>query len=97
MRSIREELVDNTEAQIAAKKAKAAKGARNIEFETREPHHTEAQIAAKKAKAAKGAHDVEELEARRIYITFQDSKYTNITINHTGVQIAAKKAKAAGN
>ncbi|TVY33711.1 hypothetical protein LOCC1_G007799, partial [Lachnellula occidentalis] len=38
----------HTEAQIAAKKAKA--GARDIELEEREPHHTEAQIAAKKAK-----------------------------------------------
>ncbi|KAF4612821.1 hypothetical protein G7Y89_g15552 [Cudoniella acicularis] len=43
----------HTEAQIAAKKAKA--GARDVD--TREPHHTEAQIAAKKAKA--GARDVE--------------------------------------
>jgi hypothetical protein len=45
----------HTEAQIAAKKAKAAKDKAHArdEFETREPHHTEAQIAAKKAKAAK--------------------------------------------
>ncbi|TVY75786.1 hypothetical protein LSUE1_G004954, partial [Lachnellula suecica] len=47
----------HTEAQIAAKKAKA--GARDIEvLETR--HHTEAQIAAKKAKAS--ARDVETRE-----------------------------------
>lgn len=61
-----------------AKKAKAAKGARDVVIETR--HHTEAQIvsfptstnhrkcifntkqAAKKAKAAKGARSVEERE-----------------------------------
>ena len=42
----------HTEAQIAAKKAKAA-ATRDVEdLETREPHHTEAQIAAKKAKAS---------------------------------------------
>jgi hypothetical protein len=44
-----------------AKKAKAAKGARDVVIETR--HHTEAQIAAKKAKAAKAGRSVEEREA----------------------------------
>jgi hypothetical protein len=43
-----------------AKKAKAAKGARDVVIETR--HHTEAQIAAKKAKAAKAGRSVEERE-----------------------------------
>jgi hypothetical protein len=45
----------HTEAQIAAKKAKAEKDKAQArdEVEAREAHHTEAQIAAKKAKAAK--------------------------------------------
>jgi hypothetical protein len=43
-----------------AKKAKAAKGVRDVVIETR--HHTEAQIAAKKAKAAKSGRSVEERE-----------------------------------
>jgi len=45
----------HTEAQIAAKKAKAAKAGKR----EAEAHHTEAQIAAKKAKAAKGAREAE--------------------------------------
>ena len=54
-RDVEEREPHHTEAQIAAKKAKAAKdaeskAARDI-LESREPHHTEAQIAAKKAKA----------------------------------------------
>lgn len=42
----------HTEAQIAAKKAKAAATRDVEELETREPHHTEAQIAAKNAKTS---------------------------------------------
>lgn len=49
---------------MKAKKAKATKGARDVEAR----HHTEAQIAAKKAKAAKGARDVE-VESREPHHT----------------------------
>lgn len=67
-------------AQIAAKKTKAAKAGRDVEVESREPHHAEARIAAKKAKAAKAGRDVQ-IEEREPH--------------HTEAQIAAKKAKAA--
>ncbi|MCJ1233599.1 hypothetical protein MMC14_001557 [Varicellaria rhodocarpa] len=71
----------HTEAQIAAKeaKAKAAKGKSARDIEEREAHHTEAQIAAKKAAAnkKKNSRDIEEREA-----------------HHTEAQIAAKEAKA---
>ena len=75
----------HTEAQIAAKKAKAAKGnaARDAEPEA-EPHHTEAQIAAKKAKAAKGGNAARDAEPE-----------AEAEAHHTEAQIAAKKAKAA--
>jgi hypothetical protein len=67
----------------AAKKAKAAKDARSVDIQERDPHHTEAQIAAKKAEAAKATKG-----ARSVDIETREP-------HHTEAQIAAKKAKAA--
>ncbi|KAF8867143.1 hypothetical protein BDZ45DRAFT_734403 [Acephala macrosclerotiorum] len=78
----------HTEAQIAAKKAKAASTRDAEELEIREPHHTEAQIAAKKAKAS--ARGVDTVEAREAH-----HKSTKREAHHTEAQIAAKKAKAS--
>ncbi|TGO49662.1 hypothetical protein BCON_0204g00160 [Botryotinia convoluta] len=89
----------HTEAQIAAKEAKAGKkNGRDVESR----HHTEAQIAAKKAKASKGQRDVEKREPHHTeaQIAAKEAKAGKKngrdveTRHHTEAQIAAKEAKA---
>jgi len=82
----------HTEAQIAAKKAKAA--GRSLEAR----HHTEAQIAAKKAKASARdltQEEIEEDEDDALLTTLAPGGEIEAR-HHTEAQIAAKKAKASG-
>ncbi|TGO25573.1 hypothetical protein BPAE_0077g00210 [Botrytis paeoniae] len=92
----------HTEAQVAAKEAKAkGKGQRDV-FE-REAHHTEAQIAAKEAKAGKkNGRDVESRHHTEAQIAAKEAKakaknqrdVEQREAHHTEAQIAAKQAKA---
>ncbi|KAF7897707.1 uncharacterized protein EAF01_008673 [Botrytis porri] len=94
----------HTEAQIAAKEAKAkGKGQRDVL--EREAHHTEAQIASKEAKAGKkNGRDVESRHHTEAQIAAKKTKASKSQRDveerephHTEAQIAAKKAKASKN